>query len=189
MMPIQREVKATVAEQTKTGVILRALPLDTPTQVSDDGVTRYTEVWRSGAFDKLQPSKTVLQRGHGDTAGSNIVGVCRAISEADGHVIADFDWIDDAPLTGLARRLVSEGTWEYASVSVIMARDGVRQTAGLVERTRVGQFRHLALVEVPAYESARVVTQREALDLSVYLARLDRARMLAVKRPRHGPPR
>jgi phage head maturation protease len=189
MFPIQREVKASVAEQTTTGVVLRALPLDVPTRVSDDGLSWYSEVWRAGAFDKLQPSKTVLQRGHGDANGTNVVGICRAISEADGHVIADFDWIDGAPLTALARRLVTDGAWEYASVSVIMARDGVKQTGDMVERTRVGQFRHLALVEIPAYESAKVVAQRDALDLSVYLARLERARMLGVKRPRHGPPR
>jgi phage head maturation protease len=168
--------------------VLRALPLDTPTLVSDDGRTNYLEVWRSGAFDKLQPGKTVLQRGHGDVNGSNVVGICRAITEADGHVVADFDWIDGAPLTTLARRLVADGAWEYASVSVIMAKDGVRQVGDTVERTRVGQFRHLALVEQPAYESARVLAQRQQLDVSVYLARLDHARMLGVKRPRHGPP-
>jgi phage head maturation protease len=188
MQPIQRDVPVVAAEQTTTGVILRALPLDVPTRVSDDGRTHYLEVWRAGAFANVQPSKTVLQRGHGDAGGTNVVGICREIAEADGHVVADFDWIDGAPLTALARRLVTDGAWEYASVSVIMAKDGVRQSGDLVERTRVGQFRHLALVERPAYESARVVAQR-AHDVSEYLAKLDHARMLAVKRSRHGSPR
>ena len=87
------------------------------------------EVWRSGAFDKLQPSKTVLQRDHADAHGSNIVGVCRAITEDGGHVVTDFEFID-APLTALARRLLVEGTWDAASVSVIMARDGSRDRPG-----------------------------------------------------------
>ena len=186
MLPIQRDVPVMAAEPTTSGVILRALPLDVPTLVSDDGKTNYLEVWRSGAFDKLQPSKTVLQRGHGDANGSNIVGVCRQIAEADGHVVADFDWIDDAPLTPLARRLVSEGTWEYASIRVIMAKDGVRQSGDVIERTRVGQFRHLALVDQPAYLTAGVIAQRH--DVSDYLALMDSARMLALKRPRRMPP-
>ena len=189
MLPIERDVPVVAAEQTTSGVILRALPLDVPTRVSDDGLSWYQEVWRSGAFAHVQPSKTVLQRGHGDVNGTNVVGICRAIEEADGHVVADFDWIDGAPLTTLARLAVLDGAWEYASVSVIMAKDGVRQSGDLVERTRVGQFRHLALVEQPAYSSARVLAQRSELDVAAYLARLDRARMLAVKLPRQGSPR
>lgn len=186
MFPIQRDVPVASAEQTPKGVILRALPLDTPTTVSDDGKTTYMEVWRTGAFKNVQPSKTWLQRGHSDVGGTNIVGKCVSIEEADGYVVTDFEWIDGAPLTAVARALVTAGAWEHASVSVIMAKDGVRQSGDLVERTRVSQFRHLALVDTPAYGGAGVLAQRH--DLSEYLARLDHARMLAVKRSRHKPP-
>lgn len=181
MLPIQRDIPVTAAESTPTGVVIRALPLDQPARVTDDGKTWYQEVWREGAFAKLQPGKTVLQRNHSDANGSNIVGICRGISEADGHVVTEFEFID-APLTALARRLLAEGTWESASVSVIMAADGSRQVGGVVERTRVGQFRHLAIVDRPAYDTAKVLAVRA--DVSEYLARLDRARILGVKRPR-----
>ena len=181
MFPIQRDIPVTEATPTPQGVTIRCLPLDTPTRVTDNGADWYSEVWRSGAFDKLQPSKTVLQRDHADAHGSNIVGVCRAITEDGGHVVTDFEFID-APLTALARRLLVEGTWDAASVSVIMTRDGTKQTGDVVERLRVGQFRHLAIVEHAAYDTARVLAIRA--DRSQYLARLDRARILAVKRPR-----
>lgn len=185
MLPIQRDIPVTAADPTPTGVVIRALPLDTPARVTDDGKSWYQEVWRPGAFTRLQPGKTVLQRNHGDANGSNIVGICRGITEADGHVLTEFEFID-APLTALARRLIAEGTWGSASVSVIMATDGSHQSGDVVERTRVGQFRHLAIVDRPAYESARVVSVRA--DPSEYLARLERARILAVKRPRHTRP-
>jgi phage head maturation protease len=183
MLPIQRDVPVAEATATAKGVTIRALPLDVPTRVTDNGSDWYQEVWRAGAFDKLQPSKTVLQRDHADAHGSNIVAVCRAISEADGFVVTDFEFIDGAPLAPLARALLQEGTWDSVSVSVIMTRDGSRQTGDMVERTRVGQFRHLAIVEKPAYESAKVVAIRA--DRSIYLQRLELARTLSVKRPRH----
>jgi phage head maturation protease len=190
MLPIQREIPVVEAEATAKGVTIRALPLDQVTRVSDDGKRWYQEVWRAGAFDgpMVQPGKTWLQRNHGEANGSNIVGVCRAISEDDGHVVTEFEFLDEAPMAALARRLLMEGTWQHASVSVIMAKDGVKQSGDVVERTRVGQFRHLAIVDTPAYETAGVVSVRH--DLTAIVDDLQRRRArLQVKRPRHGPPR
>jgi phage head maturation protease len=184
VLPIQREVPIQSAEVQGSSVVIRALPLDQPTQVSDDGVKWYSEVWRAGAFDRLQPQKTVLQRNHVDANGSNIIGVCRSITEGDGHVVTEFELLTDAPLAGVARELLCAGTWDGASVSVIMHKSGVHVRGDVVERTRVAQFRHLALVDVPAYESAKVLAVRATPpDLSMYLARLHTARTLLVKRP------
>jgi phage head maturation protease len=184
MLPLQREVPIQSAQVDGNTVVIRALPLDVPTTVSDDGVKWYSEVWRAGAFDRLQPQKTVLQRNHVDANGSNIVGVCRSITEGDGHVVTEFELLADAPLAGVARELLRSGTWDGASVSVIMHKSGTHLRGDVVERTRVAQFRHLALVDAPAYEGARVVAVRhEPPDLAVYLARLDGARTLTRKRP------
>jgi phage head maturation protease len=186
MLPLQRDVPIVAAELADEGrtVVIRALPLDTPTQVSDDGQHWYSEVWRAGAFDRLQPQKTVLQRNHVEANGSNLIGICRSITEADGHVVTEFEFLDGAPLAPVARQLLREGTWEGASVSVIMHRAGTRQLRDVVERTRVAQFRHLAIVDQPAYPQAKVLTVRhEPLDRRVYFDRIERARMLAAKRP------
>ena len=184
MLPIQREVPIQSAELDGGAVIIRALPIDQPTQVSDDGSRWYSEVWRPGAFTRLQPQKTVLQRNHVDANGSNIIGICRAITEGDGHVVTEFELLAEAPLAGVARELLRAGTWDGASVSVIMHRSGTQVRGDLVERTRVAQFRHLALVDVPAYEGARVMAVRDTpTDRAPYLARLDSARTLLRKRP------
>lgn len=184
MLPIQREVPIQSAELEGNSVVIRALPLDVPTQVSDDGRRWYSEVWRAGAFDRLQPQKTVLQRNHVDANGSNIIGVCRSIREDDGYVVTEFDFLNDAPLVGVARELLRAGTWEGASVSAIMHRAGTHVRGDVVERTRVAQFRHLALVDAPAYEGAGVMAVRDTPpDVAAYLARLDVARTLTRKRP------
>lgn len=186
MHPIQRDIPIVSADLDGDGrtVVIRALPLDKPTKVSDDGRTWYREVWRAGAFADLRPQRTVLQRNHDDAHGANVVGICRSIAENDGHVVTEFELLDEAPLAGLARRLLREGTWSGASVSVIMHRNGSRKAGELVERTRVSDFRHLALVDRPAYEDAKVLAVRhEPVDVSGMLAKYERLRTLAVKRP------
>lgn len=161
--------------------MIRCVPLDSPTQVSDGG-DPYLEVWRSGAFDGLRPQKTVLQRHHGNQP-ANIFGICRTIREFDGMVEGEFEQLDEAPIAGMAWRLLREGTWEFASVSVLMKRDGTRVGPdGLVERTRVADFRHLAIVDRPAYPQAKVVAVRH--DISAILAELKMVRSMAKKRPR-----
>lgn len=186
MLPIQRDIPIASAEVENNGrsVVIRALPLDVPTRVSDDGTKWYQEVWRPGAFARLQPQKTVLQRNHIDANGSNIIGVCRSITEDAGHVVTEFELIEEAPLTGLARELLRAGTWEGASVSCIMHRAGTRHVGDVVERTRVAQFRHLAIVDEPAYTTAKVMAVREAeIDREKYLQLLTNARNLSMKRP------
>lgn len=166
----------------KTAVI-RCVPLDSPTEVSDDGKTSYREVWKPGAFDGLRPQKTVLQRHHGSEP-ANIFGICRGIHEVDGMVEGEFEYLDDAPIAGLARQLMREGAWEFASVSVLMKRDGTHvHTDGLVERRRVADFRHLAIVDRPAYPQAKVLAVRH--DLAAIRAELDVIRSVAKQRPRH----
>lgn len=186
MQPLQRDVPIVSADVDGDGrtVVIRALPLDKPTKVSDDGRRWYNEVWRPGAFAGLRPQRTVLQRNHDDAHGANVVGICRSITENDGHVVTEFELLDEAPLAGLARRLLAEGTWEGASVSVIMHRNGSRTSGDLVERTRVSDFRHLAIVDRPAYPEAKVLAIRhESVDRAKILAHLAAVRTLAVKRP------
>lgn len=184
MQPIQRDVPIVSAETEGNTVIIRALPLDKPTSVSDDGVKWYEEVWRSGAFDGLRPQKTVLQRNHAEAHGANIFGICRAITEDAGHVVTEFEIIEDAPLGRMGRELLRAGAWEGASVSVIMHRNGTRHTPTTVERTKVADFRHLAIVDRPAYPDAKVVAVRhDPVDVREHLAMLEGLRRLAVKRP------
>ena len=186
MQPLQRDVPVLSADLDGDGrtVVIRALPLDKPTKVSDDGARWYQEVWRSGAFDGLRPQKTVLQRNHAETHGANVFGICRSITENDGHVVTEFEIMDEAPLAGMARRLLREGTWEGASVSVIMHRNGSRKTGQIMERTKVADFRHLALVDRPAYPAAKVLAVRHDPQAQAEaLAHVQRLRMLAVKRP------
>lgn len=186
MQPLQRDVPIVSADLDGDGrtVVIRALPLDKPQKVSDDGRTWYDEVWRSGAFAGLRPQRTVLQRNHDDAHGANVVGICRSIAESDGHVLTEFELLEEAPLAGLARRLLQEGTWSGASVSVIMHRNGSRRSGALVERTRVSDFRHLAIVDRPAYPDAQVIAVRhEPVDLAPYLDKVRDLRTLAVKRP------
>ena len=182
MLPIQRDIPIVTADLGDGGrtVVVRALPLDTPTRVTDDGASWYSEVWRPGAFARLQPHKTVLQRNHAQTM--DIFGICKDITEDGGHVVATFGFLD-GERADTARQLMAAGTWEGASVSVIMARDGSREVGGLVERNRVSQFRHLAIVDQPAYPEAKVVAVRhEPMMVAEYLARLGRARTLSTKR-------
>lgn len=186
MQPLQRDVPVVSADLDGDGrtVAIRALPLDKPTRVSDNGSDWYQEVWRAGAFAGLRPQRTVLQRNHDEAHGANVVGICRSISESDGHVLTEFELLDEAPLAPLARRLLREGTWGGASVSVIMHRNGSRQTGDVVERIRVSDFRHLAIVDRPAYPEAKVLAVRhEPADVSGLLARMAELRTLAVKRP------
>lgn len=125
----------------------------------------------------------MLQRHHGNQP-ANIFGICRGIAETDGMVEGEFEYLEDAPIAGMARQLMREGAWQYASVSVIMKRDGTNITPdGLVERRKVADFRHLAIVDAPAYPQAQVVAVRHNIDDLLEQMRV--LRSLARQRPRH----
>lgn len=149
-------------------LVLACVPFDREAVV-DDGDGPYREVFRRGAFEHLAraANRTELRYLHGRDP-SGVLGFASALAERGDYLEGTFRVAPSASgdqILALVRdeqlRGVSVGFSEGAHPG------DNRRTEGevpLVERLRVRQLPHVALVPAGAYSDARVLAVREASD-------------------------
>lgn len=162
-------VSVATAEVAGRELLVRAIPWDSPTLVSDDGVTSYWEAIARGSCRGPQrdPSRTALTYLHSDDAAS-LVGHCIALRDEPDGLIARAR-IHESPGGDQVLAAVREGY--LGAVSVRFAarpEDSVRETIDgreVVVRRTIRRLPHIALVPRGAYEDAQVLAVRSAPDM------------------------
>lgn len=141
-----------------------AVPYDVPKMVSDDGITRYREVIRHGAFAKTireqAPAKVKLftQHAHKYDGSAVPIGAGKSFREDAAGLFSEFR-VSRTAAGDEAIALIEDGTLDSFSVGMNPIRAN-RLPDGTVERTEARLF-EVSLVWNPAYEEAKILALRD----------------------------
>jgi uncharacterized protein len=168
-------------------IVGRCLPYGEPAQVCDqlpDGTVSapYFEVVKAGACKAIcrAPGRVLLNYEHRggllDQAGS-----CVDLTERDDGLWSTFRALS-SPSGDQALELIRSGAVTGLSVEAIATAAGSRRLPdGTVERHRLKQLRHVALVAQPAYAGAGVTALRSAVEVEQPTIRQVRARQAELR--------
>lgn len=184
-MLLTREFQIRDAELGGDGrtLVLACVPFDREAVV-DDGQGPYREVFRRGAFEHLAraANRTELRYLHGREP-SGVLGFAAGLVERDDYLEGAFRVAPSASgdqVMALVRdeqlRGVSIGFSQGAHPGDNRRADDPEGGLPLVERIRVRQLPHVALVPAGAYSGARVLAVREAPDVDAVAVARERAR-------------
>lgn len=138
-----------------------AVPYDSPTRVSDDGVTFYREVFTPGAFNRdcVKGGRWVnLMLGHHGDDGDRFLGRCVALAEDSEGLIASFRLDRNHPQAEAAR--AGELVRWSVSARVYRSRAEGPPQDQVVYRESCG-LSHVAATATPQYAGAGVRVARE----------------------------
>lgn len=143
----------------------RAVPYDTPTEVTDLDPTTgqyntYREGFRAGAFDHQfkEPTRVRLVDGHQPNGSTGPdLAIATSLRNGDGGLIADFRIFDDA--AAKVETLLEVGVGDL-SVGFSPARMGTDIDADGTHWRTKALLRHVSLEPVGAYPDAKVLAFR-----------------------------
>jgi len=145
---------------------VRIVPYGVAAEVSDDGRTRYREMWMPGAFaDQVRgaqagrASHVHVNFRHGQTFG-DVIGHGLSLVERDDAFYGSFK-ILDGPDGDKALELVRAGALSKVSLEAF-AKKTVRSAEGIVQRVK-GHLVNIALTPQGAFDDAAVLAIREEI--------------------------
>lgn len=166
------EIRADAAGRTVAGIVV---PFDTVARVSDGGPS-YDESFRRGAF-----AKTIRERGDRvkllsqHDARRNPLGRAVSLREDGRGLYGEFK-VSRTAAGDEALELIRDGALDSFSVGFAPVKHVSEN--GVTVRTEV-RLRETSLVTFPAYEDARIVGVRAALDSLAELSAEERAELIA----------
>lgn len=143
---------------------VRIVPYNVPADVSDDGRTRYREMWMPGAFSDQargaqagRASHVMVNFRHGETFG-DVIGHGVSLVEREDAFYGTFKILDGQD-GDKALELVRAGALSKVSLEAF-AKKSVRSAQGVVQRVK-GHLVNIALTPQGAYDAAAVLAIRE----------------------------
>lgn len=186
------------AEMTADGfgrtIDVRIVPYGVAADVSDDGQTKYREMWMPGAFaDQVRGAKAGrashvhVNFRHGQTI-SDVIGHGLSLREAPDAFYGSFRILDGAD-GDKALELVRAGALSGVSLEAF-AKKTVRSVDGIVQRLKA-HLVNIALTPQGAFSDAAVLAireeellaEREAQSLDLDVAMIDRMRAAGIRIP------
>lgn len=146
----------------------------------------YGETFAPGAFAELVASPDAWPRirlvdSHADTRERRPVAKGVHFAESRDGLTARFRFFDTPEGRG-AFENVEEGTYGGLSIGFVPTREGIG--VGGAREVRAARLHHVALVDEPAYEQARVLATRAAVNADAVIARYWEERRLRISAPR-----
>lgn len=139
-----------------------AVPYGKPERVSDDGIEWYREEWQRGVFKgstlPANRGRVWLNLTHDETSPFNRVGKAASLVETDEGLVAVMQ-VEPGPFGDVALARATDGDMTGLSIAARVRRD--RRDGGTVIRTDAVLL-HIALVDEPAFQDARVLATRAA---------------------------
>ena len=145
-------------------VVVAVVPYDSPTRV-DDGNGPYREVFRRGAFAHACRAPTRVELRYSHRQEGPPYGFGTRLEETGSHLEGEFR-VAECSDGDRILALVREGQLAGVSVGYVagMSRNITDADGPLTERVQVKRLAEVSLVTAGAYEEARVLAIRQAVE-------------------------